>query len=543
MEQLTVDLRNAGLVPFERGLVPPQSGTISIESHPEARDFARPTPAIDTASTISVPALESANQPLPMRADARIPGPANLWISETTHFTRASQVATGQIVECDLLTTGITVTEQQAPVDSAESMPSAIAESRTDFGPVAHESADSHHAQRTAEAAQREENRPPAPTTKPLPIVPHATVVSNAKPVQLFQATLSSTAKIEIPHYDPLPLRSVMMLPAATPASVKSTAPHELKAASPVVIEASKKIPASAPSGTAHATKPVHTAQSALAAADKPNRQSANKLGETNGAHGKPPAVKPVAGPGATPQLAEAKVSASLSKPAGSPFASLELNLPELNRSGSRLPNRTVLFAASGVAAVLISVLIVFSLKGSGGGSTVASPTGVNVSTIGAGPDWLEDFAPDPLHPRTISLLRSTNSYKDYRIEMDAQIDRNALGWVFRAKDPRNFQVGKIEVQHNGAGMNPFLVHFAVINGVPEPRKQVPLGISVSPSTVYRVRFEVTGNRFTAYVQDRKVDEWSDARLASGGAGLYSDSGERAILESAFNVTPAGKTN
>jgi len=39
------------------------------------------------------------------------------------------------------------------------------------------------------------------------------------------------------------------------------------------------------------------------------------------------------------------------------------------------------------------------------------------------------------------------------------------------------------------------------------------------------------------------VDEWSDARLASGGAGLYSDSGERAILESAFDVTPAGKTN
>ena len=54
---------------------------------------------------------------------------------------------------------------------------------------------------------------------------------------------------------------------------------------------------------------------------------------------------------------------------------------------------------------------------------------------------------------------------------------------------------------------------------------------------------EASGNRFIAYVQDRKVDEWTDPRFPSGGAGLYSDKGERAILQSAFDVTPVTKTN
>ena len=126
---------------------------------------------------------------------------------------------------------------------------------------------------------------------------------------------------------------------------------------------------------------------------------------------------------------------------------------------------------------------------------------------------------------------------------MEARIDNKALGWVFRAKNPKNFQVGKIELERAGRIVNPYLVHFTVINGAAESRKQVPLPFSVSPSTVYRVRVEVSGNSFTAYVQDRKVDEWTDSRLASGGAGLYSESGERAIIESAFDVTPAGRKN
>jgi hypothetical protein len=48
------------------------------------------------------------------------------------------------------------------------------------------------------------------------------------------------------------------------------------------------------------------------------------------------------------------------------------------------------------------------------------------------------------------------------------------------------------------------------------------------------------GNRFTAWIQDRKVDEWTDDRLMTGGAGLYSESGERALLQGGFRVIPRG---
>ena len=202
---------------------------------------------------------------------------------------------------------------------------------------------------------------------------------------------------------------------------------------------------------------------------------------------------------------------------------------------------------AAGAALVVVLAVVAFyafPMKGTvSSASTSSSAASVSRDAIGAGPDWIENFSPDALHPRTISILKSTGTYKDYRIEMEAQIDQKALGWVFRAKDAKNFLVGKIELQPTGISLNPTLIHYAVVNGVAEPRKQVPLGMVANAKTVYRLRLEASGNRFTAYVQDRKVDEWIDPRFPSGGAGLYSDKGERAILQSAFDVTPVTKTN
>jgi hypothetical protein len=39
-------------------------------------------------------------------------------------------------------------------------------------------------------------------------------------------------------------------------------------------------------------------------------------------------------------------------------------------------------------------------------------------------------------------------------------------------------------------------------------------------------------------VQDQKGDDWTDDRINAGGAGLYSEDGERATLRSSFKVVP-----
>ena len=56
--------------------------------------------------------------------------------------------------------------------------------------------------------------------------------------------------------------------------------------------------------------------------------------------------------------------------------------------------------------------------------------------------------------------------------------------------------------------------------------------------TLYRIRFDAVGDRFTTYVQDQKVDEWSDDRLKTGGIGLYSERGEPMSRKGSVNVVP-----
>jgi hypothetical protein len=42
------------------------------------------------------------------------------------------------------------------------------------------------------------------------------------------------------------------------------------------------------------------------------------------------------------------------------------------------------------------------------------------------------------------------------------------------------------------------------------------------------VHLEVSGDAFALYIQGKLIDYWSDARLASGGVGLFCSPGEHA---------------
>ena len=81
-------------------------------------------------------------------------------------------------------------------------------------------------------------------------------------------------------------------------------------------------------------------------------------------------------------------------------------------------------------------------------------------------------------------------------------------------------------------------VHFAVVNGQPQPRVQSPLPMKVHIDTIYRIRFDAVGDHFSTFVQDEKVDDWTDDRLKMGGVGLYSDRGETMPRPRAVSVVP-----
>jgi hypothetical protein len=83
-------------------------------------------------------------------------------------------------------------------------------------------------------------------------------------------------------------------------------------------------------------------------------------------------------------------------------------------------------------------------------------------------------------------------------------------------------------------GLNPVvaLIKYPVIKGQEGTHTQVLLPNDFSLDTVYRVRMDVRGNKFTTYVQDKLVDYWTDDQIKTGGAGFYTDQGERAQIKS-----------
>src|SRR5712691_85181 len=183
------------------------------------------------------------------------------------------------------------------------------------------------------------------------------------------------------------------------------------------------------------------------------------------------------------------------------PTVKREIKLPELQLSSSVSSglSRTVK-ASAGLVAVLALAAGFFFVK-SNGDSTASAPL------VDAGPplpnapdDWLQNFSPDAKRQRRVSLLRASGDLSDYRVEFESAIQSKAAGWVYRAKDPQNFYVSKLEIPKAGTEPAVVVAHYAVINGEELARTRVPLPSWSGADAVYKIRFQAVGNRFTTWV-------------------------------------------
>lgn len=219
------------------------------------------------------------------------------------------------------------------------------------------------------------------------------------------------------------------------------------------------------------------------------------------------------------------------------------------------LPSLTLMSADSGfwanaspgvkigvIAAALVVIVGIGSLVMSG--SKSASPK-VSANATGsftpAGPvigggGWNTNFGSEAAinGGKQISIYRPSAAMTDYRFEFRGLIERKAMGWIFRASDPKNYYVAKLEIVKGGLNPVVALMKYAMINGKEGTHTQVMLPDSIRsrPDTVYNVRMDVKGSTFTTYVQDQRIDVWSDDQVRIGGVGFYTDKGERAQIKS-----------
>jgi hypothetical protein len=233
------------------------------------------------------------------------------------------------------------------------------------------------------------------------------------------------------------------------------------------------------------------------------------------------------------PSLQTAKASTLFSTEPNLGLPQLRMQAPA-DSGASR--TRKLIAAAAGAFVLVIGIVYFLGSQSDAGSKVPAVAPALADQAVGS--QWIANFAPDPARQRKVSILRSSVNLPAYRLDFEGSIQIKALGWVYRAQDAKNFYVSKIELQKPGQNPTFVMVRYAVINGMDQPRVEVPLKVAVPLGGLYRIRLYAVGDRFAAWVQDQPVDQWTDSRLKSGGAGLYSEGAEQATLHGDFKVTP-----
>jgi hypothetical protein len=516
----------------------------------ELREFVRSTPIVELGLRPSgETGLECSGGPIKMgiTLSPQLPeGSASWWRATETEFA-AFELELGELARLDFQTTGISESseEQTPPAKEIE----VVVETKPD--PAGTPAPEPVAAGVEQPAAKAEKPRTlPELVTKPMPITLHGLAAGKAKPVQVF-ASVASSIRVQIPRSDALPLRPLMTLgkPAlaagSTSSEVRTPEKRTPERPAPVKTEAAKS-PVAAEQRFANGKVRkqdvrVFTPEKREAVHEKRETEKKNPERVARPAAAAATAVKE---PPAQKKEGDANPAPPAVPPAAAPYVEPDLGLPTLNLTTSesfwsRLP-AAVKITLAAVVMLAIGGTVFLTTKG-GGRKASAAQTLQAGSTLPAGEGWISDFAPDPSggrRRRQVSVLRSSLPLNNYRMELQGQIENKALGWVVRAKDGKNFYAMKLEIVRPGPDPAVDLVRFAVINGEEQPRTQIPLPMPVRMDTLYRVRVEAVGNHFTTWVQDQKVDEWTDGSISAGGAGLYDERGEHGSVKGGVNVSP-----
>jgi hypothetical protein len=216
-------------------------------------------------------------------------------------------------------------------------------------------------------------------------------------------------------------------------------------------------------------------------------------------------------------------------------FETLELQMMEKKNAFSGSLNSKLIIAA---VLVIMLAIVAFFAFGKKHRAVAVNPdqtesvVGPSIM-IGEG-GWVQNWSGDPSNAhvgRQITIYRPSLSLSDYRIEFQGQIDTKSVGWVFRAADPNNYYALKLAIVASGASPRFALFKYVVRSGRETEVGRVSLNLNARNDTIFNVRTDVRGKKFSTYVQGQPVDVWNDEQLKSGGVGFLNERTERARIK------------
>jgi hypothetical protein len=382
----------------------------------------------------------------------------------------------------------------------------------------------------------------PAPEVK-APVVPIPEKPAADKPVPERAASAPEKQELRVPLPKRKPEVRVLSLPVKAepkPAEAK-VAPAQPAPAKPVEVKPAEPKPEVKPVQAAKVEAPKPVESKPVIKVKEPQKQALPKE-PVKKEEPRKPAPARQEDPPAEPAYRPAPLNPAPPIPdlLGLPTLSLE----NQGSAWSRIP---VMLRVGIAAAILAAAGAGILLTSHGSGATSAKGGKPAPQTVvEAGPalattaGWVQDWFTDPRgakNARHVDVLRGSLTARDYRLEMEGQIDQGAIGWVFRANN-KSFYAEKVAIVKPGLEPGIALIRIAVIDGQEVMREQLPLNLKVHLDTQYKIRVDAVGHRFVTFVQDQQVDDWTDSRIEAGGVGLYYDSGDSAHLKGTLNVIP-----
>jgi hypothetical protein len=337
----------------------------------------------------------------------------------------------------------------------------------------------------------------------------------------------------------PAPVAKQPAPPVKAPPTVQPVKPGQTsKPALPV-----KPVPPAKPSQAVKPTQPpVKTAKAPAANVPTPPKQS--------------PSQTPAAAPPPQPAAHDTKVAdkvaeQSATQAPAAPAAPEQASRPDetMPSFASIQPGKNGSFLGSLKGKLVLAILLVVTATGvfynMGNRPHAPAPTPAATTTTddAAGPSimmgeggWVQSWAGDTngSHAgRQITIYRPSLKLSDYRIEFQGEIDSKSIGWVFRALDPYNYYAMKLSIVTPGLSPKMALIKYVVLQGHETEVGRVPLDMAVRNDTLFSVRMDVRGSKFSTFVQGQPVDVWTDEQIKSGGVGFLNERAERARVKSA----------
>jgi hypothetical protein len=132
-----------------------------------------------------------------------------------------------------------------------------------------------------------------------------------------------------------------------------------------------------------------------------------------------------------------------------------------------------------------------------------------------------------------LSLHGGTMNLESYRLDFEAKIQSEAVGWVVRAADTNNYYAFKL-VEKGRKAHSFDLLRYTVVKGAKDAVQgiasiAVPENLTAS-ADFNRISVRVRDNQITTLINGWGVDFWQDNRFARGGVGLLADRGEASLI-------------